>query len=126
MSKQIIKLKLKKELFKNKEGKVVRKDMYAQNDAVSILQILTFYNSLTGSFNEFQTIISLHDKFKNAWREDLRSIDLSIGEASFLKEYLENFNKKSKPLIAIDGTENLNRLTEIRLRTLLSFTKQLS
>ncbi len=122
---KIITLNLVSELFKDKKGKIIDKDTFARNDALALMQILAYYNSVKGTFREFETVLALQDKTKNAWLKDSKTLDLSITEAAFLKDYLENFNEKSIPIQTPTGV-NPNNLSEFRLRTLINVVKQLS
>ena len=121
---KVVILDLVTELYKNKEGKVLDKKTFKQKDAWALMQLLSFYNSKIGTFRDFQKILSLHDKVQNAWRKEAKTMELTIDEAAFLKDYLENFNERSASIPIPTGLDP-NRLTEFRLRTLVTIVEQL-
>ena len=125
MDKQI-KIKLVIEEAKDKDGKgniITSKDPetgrvnYARNDSVGLLELLGKLDTKRHPLNSWKQSMKVKDKLTNAYLKDLKEIELSLDEASFLKLYLKEFSEKEGKEMSIKGFE---------LKTLFGILEQFS
>jgi len=112
---------------KDKKGKIIydeskegKKDAtYSRHDALSILNLLTSYESKNGTWKQYKTCLKLRDKVEKVWRDDEMKLELSLDEGNFLKEYCESlFDEKKKP-------EEKNNIPLFLGKTIVSILEQL-
>lgn len=80
----------KKEVIKDKAGEI----QYLRNDIVGLMGLLTKFDSRIHNLKDYKQWIKLRDRLRQAFIDDLESVELSLDEASFLKEYLSNLSEK--------------------------------
>lgn len=119
---QKIVLKLIKEAMLDKDEKEVKgpekEVQYKRDDCIGLISLLNRYDSKKhpGSMKLVKALLSIKDKMELAWRKDLTEVNLTLEEASKLKEYLTN-------LPDLEGKED--SLRQFELRTLVAVLEAL-
>uniref|UniRef100_A0A7C3SPG8 Uncharacterized protein n=1 Tax=Dictyoglomus turgidum TaxID=513050 RepID=A0A7C3SPG8_9BACT len=117
-----LKITLKVEYLLDKKGKFVKDangdKVFKQNDVLALIQLLSVFDSRKYSLKDYKQYLKVQDKVEEAWRKDAKTLELSLDEATFLKDYLVNFNEKSRE----DGRLPVGSFL---LRTLVSVIEQL-
>lgn len=98
-------IKLEMEEAKDKNGKVIyqgegkdRESTYSRHDPIALLNIVGTYESKRGTFKKYKISLTLRDKIEKAWRDDAKTLELSLDEGNFLKDLCEDFfDEKKKP-----------------------------
>ena len=115
-----MKIKLIREKNRDKDGKPSKApEDYKQHDAaVLAFRILPGWDSKKGKgMEDYKLCLNITDKAKEAWRDDkIKELDLSLNEASFLKDLLENFKDKCLQDVVVP---------EVVMRTIVSLVEQL-
>jgi len=108
-------------IAQDKKGKDLKsldgEPLYKQHDSIALIQLLNSIDAKQFGFKGYKTYLRIQDKVENAWRDDLMEIELSLDEATFLKDYLTHFEQKSR--------KDSQDLTPFLIRTLVHIVEQL-
>lgn len=116
-----ITIKLECEEALDKKGKPIKVDneiQYKRDDYVGLSSLLGKYDSRKhpGAMKLVRAILSIEDKVMKAWKDEKNTIDLTLEEASYLKNYLDGFTDQ-------EGKNDAIRHYE--LRTLVAVLDQI-
>ena len=104
----------------DKQGKVAKdpkgEKQYKRDDYVGLLQLLNRFDSRLHTIKDYKSFTHLKDNLLQHWAKEDTTVDLSLDEATFLKEYLKTLPDK-------EGKEG--RLAEFEIRTLIGILEQL-
>lgn len=113
-------VELKMEKMIDRKGEVIKDNdgepFFKRHDALALMQILNAINTRQYDFKALKVFGNLKEKVDEAWMKDKDKLELTLDQASFLKVYIEEFNKKSNP--QFQGTP-------FHIRTMITIAKQL-
>lgn len=105
-----------KKLFDPKNPK---EPLYKQHDAIALFTLLEMIDTRVLTKQNTKDLLNVKDKAEEAFRKDKKTLELSIDQASALKEFLNKFFSKEKKL------EERLRLNIFLSRTVLHILEQL-
>lgn len=120
--KQKVVIKLVKEAMLNKDGKEIRgpdkEIQYKREDIIGLQSLINRYDSKKhpGSMKLIKALLNVKDKVELCWRKDEEVLNLTLDEASQLKEYLSKI---------LDLDAQNDPLKQFELRTLIGTLEQL-
>ena len=93
-------VKLVIEPLLDKKGEVVNdprdnEPLNKRHDAVALTQMLNGIDTRKYDFKALKAYSNLKEKIDEAWLKDKAELELTLDQAAFLKEYLENLNSKT-------------------------------
>jgi hypothetical protein len=108
------------EVVLDKKGKEVRdqkgEKQYKRDDFVGLINLLNRFDSKRHGMDDYKNFIKTKDKILKYWADEITKVELSLNEATFLKNYLTELPKK-------EGMDK--SLAEFEMRTLIGITEQL-
>jgi len=104
--------KTKKRIIKDKKGNV----QYFRHDFTGLMLLLDRFRSALHDINDLKTWVKVKNRLRKAYFEEKNELELTSDEVNFLKDYLENFQKR-------DG-KDVN-LQEFESKTLIGVLEQL-
>jgi hypothetical protein len=104
----------------DKKGKEV-KDMkgeiqYKRDDFIGLINLLNRFDTKRHGMDDYKNFLKTKDKILKYWADEIKKIELSLNEATFLKNYLTELPKK-------EGMDKA--MAEFELRTLIGVLEQL-
>lgn len=88
--------------------------LYKRHDAIALLQMLNGIDTRKYDFKALKIFSNLKEKVDNAWLKDGTELDLTLDQAAFLKEYLEELNKKTNAQIFIAGPFHVRTMIAVK------------
>lgn len=89
---------------------------YRRDDFVGLINLLNRFDSKRYGIKEYKMFLKLKDHIIANWVKENRTLELSLDEATFLKDYLSALPEK-------EGKEN--SLAEFEMRTLCGVLEQM-
>jgi hypothetical protein len=104
----------------DKKGKEV-KDMkgeiqYKRDDFIGLINLLNRFDTKRHGMDDYKNFLKTKDKILKYWADEITKVELSLNEATFLKNYLTELPKK-------EGMDK--SLAEFEMRTLIGIIEQL-
>ena len=90
-----------KEILKDDKGDI----QYSRNDIVGLMGLLSKLDTKIHSLKEYKQWIKVRDKLKDCFVDDAEEMELTVSEASFLKDYLSGFQEREGKVINLDEFE---------------------
>ena len=108
------------EVATDRKGKEIKDEKgnksYKRDDFIGLLQLLNRFNSKFHEMKDYKLFLKLKDHLLENWKKDDLNLELTLDEATFLKDYLSELpNKDAKD----------QGLAEFELRTLCGILEQL-
>lgn len=107
-------LQLIQEPATDRKGKeIVDRDgnkSYRRDDVVGLMNLLNRFDSRLHLMSDYKMFLKLKDHILNSWAKEEKFLDLSLDEATFLKNFLSGVTTK-------DGKDS--QLQEFEMRTLV-------
>ena len=92
-------IELKIEYSRDKKEKIIYTDKepnYRQNDGLALIQILGHVDSRKLTAEGLKSLLNVRDKAEEAFKKDSKKMELSLNQASALKDFLKAFFDKEK------------------------------
>ena len=113
-------LNLIQEVALDKKGKEAKDEkgnkQYKRDDFIGLINLLNAFDTKIHGMKEYKMFIKLKDHIFANWVKENKTLELSLDEATFLKDYLSNFPEKEGKDIS---------LPEFVLRTLCGILEQI-
>ena len=89
---------------------------YKRDDYVGLVRLLNRFDSKLHTLQEYRTFLKMKDIVMEAWTDETLAINLTLDEATFLKDFLKKLPER-------EGQQA--RMAEFELRTLVGILDQL-
>ena len=113
-------LNLIQEAALDKKGKETKDEkgnkQYKRDDFVGLINLLNVFDTKIHEMKDYKMFIKLKDHIFINWAKENKTLELSLDEATFLKDYLSNFPEKEGKNVS---------LPEFMIRTICGILEQI-
>jgi hypothetical protein len=108
------------EVALDKKGKEIKDEkgnkQYKRDDFIGLINLLNAFDTKIHDMKDYKMFLKLKDHIFANWVKENKTLELSLDEATFLRDYLSSFSEKEGKNIS---------LPEFMLRTLCGVLEQI-